>query len=241
MLDFSQFEVLTFDCYGTLIDWETGIVSALRPIIAAHRIKASDEELLEAYAVAESHAESGVFKPYKEVLKEVVRELGRKFGFQPSEQEQRSLPESVKTWQPFPDTVAALKRLHSHYKLSLISNIDDDLFAETAKLLQVPFDFVTTALEVGSYKPSPNNFQRALAKMKKSKDCVLHVAESLHHDVEPTRALGVHSVWVNRRHGKAGVGASGTSAAKPDLEVPDLKALADRVEKAFSTQRPAVS
>jgi len=241
MLDFSQFEVLTFDCYGTLIDWETGILSALRPILAARRINACDEELLEAYAVAESQAESGFFKPYKEVLKQVVTDLGSRFGFQSSEQEQRLLPESVKTWQPFPDTVGALRRLHRHFKLSIISNIDDDLFAETAKLLQVPFDFVTTALEVGSYKPSLNNFQHALAKMKISKERVLHVAESLHHDVEPTRALGIHSVWVNRRYGKAGIGASGTSVAKPDLEVPDLKTLADLVENALSTSRSAVS
>src|SRR5215472_8643698 len=220
MLDFSQFEVLTFDCYGTLIDWETGILGALRPMLAARNIKADNEELLEAYSVAESHAESGVFQPYKEVLKQVVTELGTKFGFQQGEPEQRSLPESVKTWQPFPDTVGALRRLQRHYKLSIISNIDDDLFDETVKLLQVPFDFVTTALEVGSYKPSLNNFQRALAKMKMSKDRVLHVAESLHHDVQPARAMGIHSVWVNRRHGKSGVGASGTSPAKPDLEVP---------------------
>lgn len=240
MLDLSQFEVLTFDCYGTLIDWETGILSVLRPILHAHRIKATDEDLLEAYAVAESRAESGIFWPYKEVLQKVVRDIGVRFGFEPSDQEQRSLPDSVKTWQPFPDTVEALKRLHRHYKLSIISNIDDDLFAETAKLLQVPFDFVTTALEVGSYKPSFNNFESALAKMKINKDRMLHVAESLHHDVEPTRALGIHSVWVNRRHGKAGIGASGTSSAKPDLQVPDLKSLADLVEKDLSSQYSAI-
>jgi len=232
MLDFSQFEFLTFDCYGTLIDWETGILGALRPILAAHRIKPADEELLEFYAMAESRAESGVFKPYKEVLKEVVRELGKRFRFQPSEEEQRSLSESVKNWQPFPDTVEALKRLHRHYQLSIISNIDDDLFTETAKLLEVPFDFVTTALEVKSYKPSVNNFQHALAKMKARTEQVLHVAESLHHDVEPTRALSIHSVWVNRRHGKSGVGASGTSSAKPDLVVPNLQTLADLVDAA---------
>jgi len=241
MLDFSQFEVLTFDCYGTLIDWETGILGALRPILAAHRIKPADEELLESYAIAESRAESGVFKPYKEILKEVVREIGTRFRCQPSEEEQRSLPESVKTWQPFPDTVEALKRLHRYYKLSIISNIDDDLFAETAKLLQVPFDFVTTALEVKSYKPAFNNFQQALAKMKTGKEQLLHVAESLHHDVQPTRALGIHSVWVNRRLGKPGVGASGTSSAQPDLEVPNLKTLADLVEAALGSRHSAVS
>src|SRR5579859_7629906 len=218
MLDLSHFEVLTCDCYGTLIDWETGILGALRPLFARHGVKVSVEELLEAYAEAESDAESGEFKPYKDVLQQVVRALGAKFGFRPTGDEQRSLPESLKTWQPFPDTVPALKRLHQRYRFSIISNVDDDLFAETAKLLQVPFDFVTTALEVRNYKPSFNNFQRALEKMKVSKNRVLHVAQSLHHDVEPARALGIHSVWVNRRQGKPGGGATVKSSAKPDLE-----------------------
>jgi 2-haloacid dehalogenase len=226
-LDFSQFELLTFDCYGTLIDWETGILRALRPTLERHRVRASDDELLEAYASAETKAESGEFMPYRRVLEQVVRDLGAKFNFDPDPEEQRSLPESVKTWQPFPDTVAALRRLHKRYKLSIISNIDDDLFVHTAKLLEVRFDFVTTALEVRSYKPSFNNFRRALEKMKVSKDRVLHVAQSLHHDIEPTRTLGIHSVWVNRRHRKTGTGATVSSSAKPDLEVPDLKTLAD--------------
>ena len=230
MLDFSQFEALTFDCYGTLIDWETGILSAMRPILKRYRIGVSDEDLLESYAEAESRAERGEFQPYKEVLKQVVRDLGEKFGFQATADEQRSLPDSLKGWQPFPDTLPALRRLHRRYKLSIISNVDDDLFAYTAKLLEVPFDFVTTALEVGSYKPSHNNFKRALEKMKIGKEQVLHVAQSLHHDVEPTRALGICSVWVNRRRGRQGSGATVQSLAKADLEVPNLKTLADLVE-----------
>ena len=227
MLDFSQFEILTFDCYGTLIDWESGILKALQPLLQKHGVKASDEEVLEGYAQAESKAEAQPFKPYREVLSQVVEGIGEKFGFKPTSQERASLADSLTTWQPFPDTLEALKRLHHRYKLSIISNIDDDLFRETAKLLQVPFDYVTTALEVGSYKPSFNNFHRALQKMNVGKDRVLHVAQSLHHDVEPTRALGIHSVWVNRRSGKPGGGATIQSAAKPDLEVPDLKTLAN--------------
>lgn len=227
MLDFSQFEVLTFDCYGTLIDWESGILNAVRPILHKHRLQVLDDDLLEAYAVAESQSQSGSFKPYKQVLQEVVRALGAKFGFQPTEAEQRSLPQSVKQWQPFADTLPALKQLHKRYKLSIISNIDDDLFVETRKLLEVPFDSVTTALEVGSYKPSFNNFECALGKMTLSKDKVLHVAQSLHHDIAPARKLGIHSVWVNRRKGKQGSGATIESDAKPDLEVPDLKTLAE--------------
>ena len=227
LLDFSQFEVLTFDCYGTLIDWETGILRAFRKVLQRHGVELNDNELLEAYAWAESQAESGDFMPYRQVLEQVVREIGKKLGFDATAEEQRSLPESVKTWQPFPDTVAALKRLHQRYKLSIISNIDDDLFADTAKLLEVPFDFVTTALEVRSYKPSLHNFYRAIEKMKISNDSILHVAQSLHHDITPARRLGIHSIWVNRRQGKPGEGATVGSSAKPDLEVPDLKTLAE--------------
>src|SRR5258707_9143506 len=116
-LNFRQFDVLTFDCYGTLIDWETGILRALRPIIERHKVRASDTELLEAYASAESKAESGEFMPYRSVLEQVVRDLAAKWGFSTSPDEQYSLPESLKTWQPFPDTVAALRRLHRRYKL----------------------------------------------------------------------------------------------------------------------------
>ena len=227
MLDFSQFEVLTFDCYGTLIDWESGILKALHALLRHRAIVLSDNELLEAYAVAESAAESEEFKPYREVLAQVVDCLGARFGFKPAAEERQALVKSVMTWQPFPDTVPALRKLHRHYKLSIISNIDDDLFAATAKLLEERFDFVTTALEVGSYKPSLNNFHRALQKMNISKDRVLHVAQSRYHDIEPASSMGIHTVWVNRRHERLGAGATVKSYAKADLEVPDLKTLAD--------------
>src|SRR6185312_4490818 len=146
-LNFSQFEVLTFDCYGTLIDWETGILRALRPLLESHGRNVDDDRLLEAYASAENQAESGEFKPYRQVLEQVVRDLGAKFEFNPTPQEQRSLPESLKSWQPFPDTVEALKRLHRRYKLSIISNTDDDLFAETAKLQAIAQQLSSRARE----------------------------------------------------------------------------------------------
>jgi 2-haloacid dehalogenase len=229
MLDFNQFEVLTFDCYGTLIDWESGILRALRPILSSHGAEVSDDALLKAYSEVEATVEAGSFKPYRRVLEETVKTLSQKFSFEASVEEQRVLPDSIKNWQPFPDSVAALNRLHRKFKLSIISNIDDDLFAASAKLLEVPFDFVTTALEVRSYKPSLNNFNRALEKMNIDKRHVLHVAQSRHHDIEPANRLGMHSVWVNRRFGKSGTndGASGYSPAIPDLEVPDLRTLAD--------------
>ena len=129
MLDFSRFRVLTFDCYGTLIDWETGIFSALRPILAAHGKTLDDAEFLRTYSELEAEAEAGEYFSYREVLQSVVRGFGEELGFSPSVAEVESLPESLANWQPFPDTVAGLRKLKRHYALAIMSNIDDDLFA----------------------------------------------------------------------------------------------------------------
>ncbi len=231
MIDFSQFEYLTFDCYGTLIDWETGILAALRPILAAHRVALSDNDLLELYGELEAEAEAGEYKTYRQILETVVRALGQRLGFSPSVAETQMLPQSLAQWPPFPDTVEALRKLHTRFKLAIISNVDDDLFASTAKLLQTPFDAVITAQQARSYKPSLNNFQLAVQRISRPKEKILHVAQSLYHDVAPTRTLGMKSVWVNRRGGKPGSahgsGATKPAVAMPDLEVPNLKTLAD--------------
>ena len=224
MLDFKSFEVLTFDCYGTLIDWETGILGALRPLVAKHGKKVSDQELLALYGELEARVEAGEYKRYREILRQVVRAMGERFGFQATEAEMDSLPDSLGAWPPFPDTVAALRRLKSRYQLAILSNTDDDLFAQTAKRLEVPFDFVITAQQAGSYKPSLNNFRLALKRVGRPKEKVLHVGQSRHHDIAPAHELGLKNVLVTRR----GHGATLANAAQPDLEVPDLKTLADR-------------
>jgi 2-haloacid dehalogenase len=144
-----------------------------------------------------------------------------------SVQEEESLAESLPGWKPFSDTVVALQRLKSKYRLGIISNIDDDLFAGTAQLLETKFDFVITAQQAQSYKPSSRNFELALSKIGLPRERILHAAESVYHDVIPAKKLGLHSVWVNRRMGKAGARASGTAAGEPDLVVPDLKTLAE--------------
>lgn len=226
MLDFRRFRVLTFDCYGTLIDWESGILGALGPLLAAHGKSLADEKLLELYGELEAEAEAGEYQSYRKVLEGVARGVGRRLGFEPSNQEARSLPESLKNWQPFPDTVAALKKLKSHYKLAIVSNTDDDLFADTARLLEVPFDWVVTAQQAGSYKPSHRNFKLALERIALPPDQVLHCAQSIYHDVIPARGLGLAAVWVNRRGAKGG-GATKAAQGQPDLEVPDLKTLAE--------------
>ncbi|HTK95624.1 MAG TPA: haloacid dehalogenase type II [Terriglobales bacterium] len=224
MLDFKSFEVLTFDCYGTLIDWETGILGALRPLVAKHGKKVSDQELLALYGELEARLEAGEYKRYREILRQVVRAMGERLGFQATEAEMDSLPDSLGAWPPFPDTVAALRRLKSRYQLAILSNTDDDLFAQTAKRLEVPFDFVITAQQAGSYKPSLNNFLLALKRVGVPQGKVLHVGQSRHHDIAPARELGLKNVLVTRR----GHGATVANAAQPDLEVPDLKTLADR-------------
>jgi len=227
MLDFSKFTVLTFDCYGTMIDWETGIFSALRPILKAHRKELSDAVLLELYAELELQAEQQDFLNYRDVLQSVVRGFSERLGFTPTDAEVRSLPDSVANWQPFPDTVGALRRLKTRYKLAVISNIDDDLFALSAPKLSVNFDYVITAQQARCYKPGMRIFQMARQRIGVDTPHWLHAGQSVYHDVIPAQSLGIATVWVNRPSPRAGAGATKAATAKPDVEVSSLAALAD--------------
>jgi 2-haloacid dehalogenase len=227
MLDFTKFQVLTFDCYGTLIDWESGIFSALRPILAAHGKPMSDSALLELYSELEAKAEAGDFHPYREILQSVVRGFGERLGFKPSEAEVRSLPESLANWQPFPDTVPALRKLKSRYKLAIMSNVDDNLFAHTAPKLGVEFDFIITAQQARAYKPSLKVFELAQERIGIAPKHWLHVGQSIFHDVIPAKSLGIATVWVNRPSPRPGAGAAKAASGKPDVEFPDLTSLAD--------------
>lgn len=226
MLDFARFRTLTFDCYGTLIDWENGILRAVRPILARHRANAEDEEILEAYASLEAKEESGPYASYTEVLRRVTAGLAARFGIRLEGGERDALVRAIGDWEPFPDTVDALRRLRSRYQLAVISNVDDALFALTARRLETPFDRVVTAESVRAYKPSPEIFRRALAEIAQPKERVLHVAQSIYHDIVPARASGLATVWVNRRARKPGPGATPRAQGAADLEVPDLATLA---------------
>lgn len=230
MIDLNQYEVLTFDCYGTLIDWETGVTEALQPVLDAHQIQLSEDGILELFARFESQLEQGDYRKYKDVLQGVVQKFGEQFGFTPSSLELTALADSVKHWQPFPDTVEALKILKQRLKLAIISNVDDDLFAFTAKHLQVEFDSVITAEQVRSYKPYEQNFQVAIAQIGIPSEKILHVACSIYHDIVPAKSLGLSTVWVNRRFGKEGLGATVPAVSNPDLEVPNLKTLAEMIQ-----------
>jgi 2-haloacid dehalogenase len=227
MLDLSQFETLTFDCYGTLIDWESGILSALHRILSAHGKTIDDATLLKLYGDFEQLSQEGEFHPYKEVLQSVVRRFGVELGFTPSDEEGRSLPESLATWKPWPDTVSALQRLKSRFRVAIISNVDDDLFAATRPQLQVEFDEVITAQQARAYKPSLKIFELAFSRLGTPRNRILHIGQSIFHDVIPAQELSLSTVWVNRPSARAGVGAVKAANAKPDLEVSSLSALVD--------------
>jgi 2-haloacid dehalogenase len=226
MLDFNRFEILTFDCYGTLINWEAGILPALHRVLSAHGKKIDDATLLKLYGDFEQLAEHGEFHSYRQVLESVVRRLGANLGFTPTAEQAASLPDSLPTWKPWPDTVAALRRLKSRFRLAIISNTDDDLFATTRPQLEVELDEVITAQQAQAYKPSFKIFELALSRIKAPAHRVLHVAQSVYHDVVPAQALGLATVWVNRPSARPGVGAVKAADAKPDLTVTSLAELA---------------
>ncbi len=216
-----RFKVVTFACYGTLIDREAGILSALKASLPGQ----AGVDILERFASLETEAEKPPHLPYRQVLKRVQTGLGLA-------ESPELLANSIARWKPFPDTVAALKVLKKRFKLAVITNIDDDLFEGSQAQLGVEFDWVVTAQQVGAYKPSSQNFIYAVRKMGVPFNQVLHVAQSLYRDVAPARELSLTTAWVNRRKWLKGGGATPASGANPDLEVPDLKSLADLLASA---------
>lgn len=228
-MNFDDFDVLTFDCYGTLIDWETGIWEALQPLLAQHRIDMTIDQALELYGELETEVERGAYYDYKTVLSMVLERFSSTVGFRPTQTELQRFSASVPAWPAFPDSSPALQALKEKYKLAIISNIDDDLFTFSAQRLQVQFDWVITAQQARSYKPSLQNFHLAFERIGLPRSKILHVAQSLFHDIVPAKALGLSTVWVNRRHNKAGFGATPPAHARPDLEVPDLQTLAEKM------------
>lgn len=226
MFDFSRFEIITFDCYGTLINWEAGLLTALRPILAVHSKQMDDSAVLELYGEFELRAEQSPYRKYRDVLGSVVRDFGTKLGFSPTTLEIRSLADSLPTWGPWPDTVAALHQLKSKFRLAILSNTDDDLFEKTRPQLEVAFDEVVTAEQAQAYKPSLKLFELALSRIGAPAHRVLHVGQSIYHDVIPAQALGLATVWVNRPSARPGIGAVKFAEGKPDITVTTLEELA---------------
>jgi 2-haloacid dehalogenase len=226
LLDFTRFEILTFDCYGTLINWEEGILRCLHRVLAAHGKDTDDATILRFYGDFEARAEHAEYRRYREVLQSVVRQFGEQLGFAATDQEASSMPESLKDWNPWPDTVAALRQLQSRFRLAIVSNVDDDLFAATQPKLGVQFDQIITAQQAGAYKPSLKIFDLALRRVGGPAHRVLHVGQSVYHDVLPAQSLGLATVWVNRPSARSGVGAVKAVEGHPDLQVSSLAELA---------------
>jgi 2-haloacid dehalogenase len=225
-VDFERFDALTFDCYGTLIDWESGLRNTLAPVLAAHGVQIEDNELLEAYAAHEAELEAGPYLPYREVLAGALRRLGVDLGFEPTESELEEFSSSVGDWPAFADSAQSLARLKVRFRLGVITNCDDDLFALSARRLEVAFDWVVTAQQARSYKPRRENFELAFERMDVPRERILHVAQSLFHDHVPAKELGMTTVWINRRAGREGSGATPPANAAPDLVVPDMRSFA---------------
>jgi 2-haloacid dehalogenase len=225
--DVREFEVLTFDCYGTLIDWEAGLLAATRGVLGTRGVRPGDDELLETYASFEAEAEAGLYLRYREVLARAIRGVCAANQVEPGEDEVARFADSVGEWPAFPDSAAALARLKERYRLGVITNCDDDLFARSNERLGVTFDWVVTAEQVGAYKPDLRNFEVAFERIGVPRDRILHVAQSLYHDHAPAKRLGMTTAWINRRHGKAGLGATPPAEATPDLVVPDMATFAD--------------
>jgi 2-haloacid dehalogenase len=208
----SDFRILTFDCYGTLIDWETGIAQALQPLLSRHGLKLRRDDILASFAGHESAQEAETPDMlYSELLARVHRRLCDKWGIAAREEDHRTFGASIGDWPAFPDSAPALAYLKQFYKLVVLSNVDRRSFARSAARLGVAFDAVYTAEDIGSYKPDLRNFHYmidALARSGHTKRDILHTAQSLYHDHAPANAVGLRSAWIDRHGASPGGGAT---------------------------------
>lgn len=195
---FLPYDFITFDCYGTLIDWESGISKAFADAAAHDGVTVELATALAAYAELEPAVEAESFRSYREVLTETARRVAERLGWPLAETRAGFLAESLPSWQPFADTNPALGRLSAlGYRLGILSNVDDDLLAETRRHFKVRFDLLVTAQQVGSYKPAHGHFETARRRLGNRR--WLHVAQSYFHDLAPAQALGIPVVWINRK------------------------------------------
>lgn len=228
-LDYGAFDALTFDCYGTLIDWEAGILAGIQPVLRARDVAMDDETLLVRYAATEAELEAGPYRRYREILGRALREVAAGLGVEATDAEAAAFGGSVADWPAFPDSSAALARLAPRYRLGVLTNCDEDLFAASARRLGIAFDPVVTAEAVRSYKPNEAHFHEGLRRLAADgvpRERVLHVAQSLFHDHAVAGRLGLRSVWIDRRHDRPGDGATPPADAHPDAAFPSMAAFA---------------
>jgi 2-haloalkanoic acid dehalogenase type II len=216
-----RFDVITFDCYGTLVDWEAGISGAFLSTAAVSGTVLDPEAILRAYSRLEMEVEAEPFRPYREVLKETARRVASELGFTIPSGGESFLPESLPAWPPFPDTNEALLKLSvAGYRLGILSNVDENLLTATCRRFSVPFDFVITAQQVSSYKPEHAHFLAAKERLGTVR--WLHAAQSFFHDVIPASELGIPVAWINRKRETSLAGD-----VAPTVELPHLAALTE--------------
>ena len=243
MFDPTHYHAITFDCFGTLVDWEAGIVAALSEIfVSCAQPVPDDRELLDLYARFEPAAQRGDYRSYREILAQVTYEIATHYGVDLASGQENLLADSIATWPIYTDTPKALAALHEHYDLAILSNIDRDLFAPVCARLtnEYAFDFaaVITSQDTQSYKPAIGHFWQAMQTLKLPGARILHVAQSLYHDIVPAQSLGISTVWINRN----GISLDATDESNnangatpaidlpenvgPDIQLPDLASLA---------------
>lgn len=225
-MQISDFKVLSFDCYGTLIDWESGMVAALKPLTDRVEPELTRNQILEAHAFHESSQQAQTpTRLYRELLAIVFKRLAEQWGVHVTHEDCVAYGRSVGDWPVFPDTVEALTYLKQHFRLVILSNVDNESFAASNARLGVAFDAVVTAEDVGAYKPALANFEHLLARLDRGlggaplgrKD-ILHVAESLYHDHKPANAVELASCWIYRRHEDEGFGATMNPGEMPRFD-----------------------
>ena len=225
MKEIRNFRLLTFDCYGTLVDWKKGVLSSLIPFFEDFQLVLTEEQIFNLFFDSDREVTSGGYIPYREVLRRQVGRMADTLNLIIEDADRDVLINGFSDWQPFEDTVSTLTQLMNHFQLAIVSNIDKDLFQITHQKLGIPFDHIITAQEVGSYKPSLENFQYALQVTGYEKHEVLHIAQSLQHDIIPTNKLGIKNIWINRYNEK--VPAKGPSY--PGMVLNNLRELLNHV------------
>ena len=225
-IDYDRFDVLTFDCYGTLIDWEAGLLAR-----AARRaslgIAGATTSCSRSTRGTRPRPKRGPYRTYREVLAAGLRGVAASEGAALGDDVVARFSESVRDWPAFPDSAEALTRLHGRFRLGVITNCDTDLFAASAERLGVAFDWVVTAEEARAYKPSLRPFELAFETIDVPRERILHVAQSLYHDHVPAKELGLTSVWIDRRRDRPGFGATPPADASPAAAYPSMAAFAD--------------
>lgn len=213
---------ITFDCYGTLIDWEGGVREAIRKLSEKNDFNLDLNNISDKYIKAELEVEAEQYRKYHEILQLSAKRLLKQMGFDLSDKDALEFADSIYNWQPFPETHDVLAQLKQRgYKLVILSNIDNQIIKRSIELMRIDFDGVVTAEEVGSYKPAHGHWEEMLRRFNAQKEEVLHVAASYVHDIIPAKEQGFDAIWINRNNEQP------TREIKPNLEFKDLRPLSE--------------